>query len=352
MYFSNRRDIDEVLDTLDQTSCSKMEFQKDGFETKVSFDIYREVDEYRYVTVDDRLYFITDYKVSNGTTSITAIDFISKWADTISLDKGTWTIDKVLNKINGYSQVKYINAQSASVDTTETTKASDIITQIENNINGVILYETVLDTANVTSNSAYYPVAKVVNFDDNTLEEADIIIASDEFDVETDYNPQLDLAYNLTLSIKNVDNIAMLNSYKSVMSTSDFNAVSDYISGKTGGLDADGASKTIIKYLSFNKKNFKKVVGNNFINNTLCIDDEFSYSIGEFDFETKSILEMYIVRYLLGAYQAKNVPSKSSVDIMHHHNIVAVNGDDYYLAKSYTYDYLHHVISDIKIERQ
>ncbi|AYG01713.1 hypothetical protein [Lactococcus allomyrinae] len=352
MYFSNRRDHDQILEAFDQTSCKSLSFSKDGFSTTIDLEIQRVFPEYRYLTVDDRLYFITDYKLSDNTTSIAAIDFISKWADTISLPAGTWTLENVLKQINGYTEVTFSNVSSAQITTVETTKASDIIEQIENDMDGVILYETVLDIHAKTTNSAYYPVAKVIKFDDQNLMSADIVVASDEFDVETDFNPQLDLAYYLTLRIKNIDSISKLKTYQSVMSSADYQAVFDYIMGENGSPDADGASQILSKYLVFSKKNFIKTQGQVNIINNLGINDEFSYSIGEFDFENKATLEMYILRYLLSSYQAKNIRNQICIDIMHHQNIVAVEGDTYYLAKSYKYDYLHHLITDIRVERQ
>ena len=357
MYLSNRRDYDQILETLDQTSCISLTFSKDGCTTTIDLEIQRVVPEYRYLTVDDRLYFVTDYKVSDDITSITAIDFISKWADTVNLNSGTWTLENVLKQINGYSEVRFVNVASAQVTISEPTKASDVISQIENKIDGVILYETLLDVRAKTSDSAYYPIAKVVKFDDQTLSQADIVVASDEFDVETDYNPQLDLAYTLTLNIQSINDLAKLRTYKNSLSATDYQKLVDYIGKserKSGDdvIDDNAASNLILKALSFGKKNFMKNVGNIHIINTLGINDEFAYSIGDFDFENKAILEMTVLRTLLSSYQAKNIRNQISIDIMHHQNIIAVEGETYYLAKSYKYDYLHHLITDIRVERQ
>ncbi|GFH39855.1 hypothetical protein [Pseudolactococcus insecticola] len=350
MIFTNRFDVLSVQYAIDETALDTFEYAIDGWNSQVHLSSREKIPEYRYMVANNMLFAITDYQQTETGTEITAVDFIQKRAENLTIGKGTYTLIQLISKVQ---DDVLSNLHGQANPTVEVTDDVDIRTAIDDCVAGFAGYVKVDSRINLTNagngQNLFVASVEVIGVDWDSYQLADKVYAMEEYGRKIDTNPQYDTSRVILQPITGIESKNALYSWKSKLSAADYEALRFYIDGGDDTdkepISDDAASNILIKAIGFSRGVFSKAIGSTQIINKSGVNDGIAYTLSDVDFASYNITRTRVLKNILSQYNGFTLDNMAVKPEMRNQFLMGVNGLDLYVPYSYTIDCKEWLIS-------
>ncbi|OJG97173.1 hypothetical protein RV18_GL001038 [Enterococcus termitis] len=345
----NRYDKFEPLHAIDETALDVFELSVDGWGSEIHITTREFIGKYRYISVNSRLYSIISYTNDVTGTDITARDVLAKVSEDIELTPGTYTLQDLIKKVNRSVQV-VTNGNTLPtivVEENDNLTCKDAIDSVLAGVNVLAMINTLFNLEGYNSGlDLYYTRVEVYGMTWGSYDLADKVIAMQDYMHKSDTNPQYDTSRELLQIIGNINSKSKLKSWKSRMTTADYNKLVAFIDGADNTITDTQASTILMKAMEFKRGVFEITRGSSIIINKQGINDGVRYKLDEVDFSDYNATRTRIINNVLSQYNgytAANIYIKPEVRAQF---IMGVNNIELYIPYSYTIDCKKFVIND------
>lgn len=336
MIFTNRFDVVSLDNSVDDMSFSNLKYSFEGTKQTIDASIFQLVPEYRYLILEDMLFSITDYDAERTETKITAIDFVHKIGETITVDEGTYTLLDLLKRVNQNATVSLNGTEMPSIDIENGTQ---LTTAIDDLVNKTSAYTTITTNIDFNDVNLYNVHATVMAINPSMFDDVDDVILIDDVNTKKNFNAQLDLAKRVSFGFDSINDKSKLESWRSRLSDGNYQALIDKIDGVENAISDTEASNILASALSFNKSVFTKTAGKLYIENRLnTVDDGIPYDLGKIAFGTFNQTVSRLINFLLEEYRQVDFPTRIFMGNLHHFRIIGIDGNALYRATKVEFD--------------
>lgn len=336
MIFTNRFDKVSLDNSIDDMAFKTLTYSFDGTKQTIDAEIDRVIDEYRYIIVEDMLFSVTDYEQSRTNTKLTAVDFVHKIGQTITLQQGTYTLLDLLRRVNKNATVNLANADMPQIDVNDGVLLTSALDDLVTITNSYITVSTGIDFENA---SLYNVHADVMKIGTDIFDKVDDVVLIDEVNSIKHYNPQLDLAKRITFSFEGINDKDRLNTWRDRLSSEDYWKLERKIDGEENSIGDNEAHDILAHALEFDKSVFKKPRGDKFIYNNLdIVDDGIPYDLGSIAFGSFNQVSSRLITLLLDEYKQVDYPNRTITGNLRMFKIIGIDGNLLYRATNVEFD--------------
>ncbi|MBL1228771.1 hypothetical protein IW492_05930 [Enterococcus sp. BWB1-3] len=339
MIFMNRYDKFQPLWAIDETELDVFDLSIDGWNSEIHIVSREMIGKYRYVAVNNRLYAITSYAQDVTGTDMTARDVLGKLTEDINLKPGTYNLMQLVTLANESVQVTTNGNKLPSIEIEENDNmtARDAIDSLLAGANVVSIVETVFNTHGFNgAMDVYYARIELFSITWNSYAVADKAIAMLEYGNKTDTNPQYDTSRRIVQVIGSIDAKSTLKSWRTRISTADYEALILYIDGDENAINDDQASSILMRAMEFKRGPFETVRGSAEIINSKGIDDGLRFKLDDINFSDYNSTRTRIINNVLSQYNGYTVGDLAVLPEPRAQFIIGVNGEELYVPYSYT----------------